>query len=118
MRKSRQSLEQIFEAQVQTLSLTLQLSTVRNYRSVFHRFLGYLRSAFPKVRQPAQLRRDPHMLGWIWPSKVISSAPVSLSAKIFPFVRSIFPGLCRRKMMSGFKRNCAAPIPCIPMLSC
>jgi site-specific recombinase XerD len=64
MTKPRQSLEQIFETQVQTLSLTLQLSTVRNYRSVFHRFLGYLRGAFPKVRRLSQLRRDPHMLGW------------------------------------------------------
>lgn len=64
MSQSRQSLEQIFETQVQTLSLTLQLSTVRNYRSVFHRFLAYLRGAFPKVHRLSQLRRDPHMLGW------------------------------------------------------
>ena len=64
MSQFRQSLEEIFEAHVKTLSLTLQLSTVRNYRSVFHRFLGYLRTAFPKVRRLSQLRRDPHMLGW------------------------------------------------------
>jgi site-specific recombinase XerD len=64
MTKPRQSLEQIFETQVQTLSLTLQLSTVRNYRSVAHRFLGYLRDAFPRVHRLSQLRRDPHMLGW------------------------------------------------------
>lgn len=65
MSQSRQSLEQIFARQVQTLSLTLQLSTVRNYRCVAHRFLGYLRDAFPEVRRLAQLRRDPHMLGWL-----------------------------------------------------
>jgi integrase len=64
MNQSRQSLEQIFETQIQTLSLTLQLSTVRNYRSVAHRFLVYLGDAFPKVRRLSQLRRDPHMLGW------------------------------------------------------
>jgi site-specific recombinase XerD len=64
MSQPRQSLEQIFAAHVETLSLTLQLSTVRNYQSVFHRFLGYLRTAFPKVRRLSQLRRDPHMLGW------------------------------------------------------
>ena len=64
MSHSRQSLEQIFERQVQTLSLTLQLSTVRNYRSVAHRFLAYLRDAFPRVHRLSQLRRDPHMLGW------------------------------------------------------
>jgi site-specific recombinase XerD len=64
MSQSRRSLEQILETHVQTLSLTLQFSTVRNYRYVFHRFLAYLRGAFPKVRQLSQLRRDPHMLGW------------------------------------------------------
>jgi site-specific recombinase XerD len=62
--KSRSSLTQIFEAQVQALALTLQPSTVRNYRSVFHRFLGYLDAVFPKVGQLSQLRRDPHILGW------------------------------------------------------
>jgi integrase len=64
MSQPRRTLEQIFETQVRTLSLTLQLSTVRNYRSVAHRFLVYLRDAFPKVRRLSQLRRDPHMLGW------------------------------------------------------
>jgi site-specific recombinase XerD len=62
--KSRPSLAQIFEAQVQALALTLQPSTVRNYRSVFHRFLGYLDATFPTVGQLSQLRRDPHILGW------------------------------------------------------
>ena len=56
MSQSKQSLEPIFETQVQP-------STVRNYRSVSHRFLGYLREAFPKVRRLSQLRRA-HMLGW------------------------------------------------------
>jgi site-specific recombinase XerD len=64
MSQSRRSLEQILETHVQTLSLTLQFSTVRNYRYVVHRFLAYLRGAFPKVRRLSQLRRDPHMLGW------------------------------------------------------
>jgi len=146
MSQSKQSLEPIFETQVQTLSLTLQPSTVRNYRSVSHRFLGYLRGAFPKVRRLSQLRRDPHMLGWfrwlcdqdpplsnstreehllclrrllmIWPSKVIPFRPVSLSVKIFLFVPSISLGLCLRKMINDFKRNCAAPTTCMRMLSC
>jgi site-specific recombinase XerD len=64
MSASKKSLEQIFETQVQTLSLTLQFSTVRNYRSVFNRFLDYLGDAFPRVRRLSQIRRDPHMLGW------------------------------------------------------
>lgn len=65
MSRSQLSLERLLEQQVQTLALTLQPSTVRNYRSVSHRFLTYLRTAFPNVRRVSQLRRDPHMLGWL-----------------------------------------------------
>lgn len=64
MKPSRTNLEQIFEAQIQTLALTLQPSTIANYRSMARRFLAYLRAAFPQVRQVSQLRRDPHLLGW------------------------------------------------------
>jgi site-specific recombinase XerD len=64
MSQPRKSLEQIFETQVQTLSLTLQPFTVVQYQYVAHRFLGYLRATFPEVRRLSQLRRDPHMLGW------------------------------------------------------
>jgi hypothetical protein len=60
MSRSQLSLEQLLEQQVQTLALTLQPSTVRNYRSASHRFLAYLRTAFPNLRRVSQLRRDPH----------------------------------------------------------
>lgn len=65
MSRAQRSLEQLLEQQVQTLALTLQPSTVRNYRTVSHRFLVYLSTAFPGVRRVSQLRRDPHMLGWL-----------------------------------------------------
>lgn len=58
------SLDQIFERHIQTLALTLRRDTVTNYRCVARRFLCYLHSAFPKVLRLAQLRRDPHLLGW------------------------------------------------------
>jgi integrase len=64
MNQPTRSLEQIFEAQVQTLSLTLQPFTVAKYQYVARHFVGYLRATFPKVRRLSQLRRDPHMLGW------------------------------------------------------
>jgi len=64
MSKPRQTLEQIFEAQVQTLALTLQPFTVVKYAYVARHFVGYLRATFPEVRRLSQLRRDPHMLGW------------------------------------------------------
>lgn len=64
MNQPPRSLEQIFEAQVQTLSLTLQPFTVAKYQYVARHFVGYLRATFPKVRRLSHLRRDPHMLGW------------------------------------------------------
>jgi site-specific recombinase XerD len=64
MSQSRRSLEQIFEAHIQTLALTLRRDTVTNHRCVAHRFLCYLHAAFPQVRRLVQLRRDPHLLGW------------------------------------------------------
>jgi site-specific recombinase XerD len=58
------SLEQILEAHIQTLALTLRPDTVSGYRGVTRRFLSYLHAAFPRVRRLSQLRRDPHLLGW------------------------------------------------------
>lgn len=64
MKQSRQSLEQIFQTQVEILSLTLQPFTVVKYQYVSRYFVGYLRAEFPEVCRLSQLRRDPHMLGW------------------------------------------------------
>lgn len=64
MSQPPRTLEQIFEAQVQTLALTLQPFTVVKYEYVARHFVGYLRTTFPEVRRLSQLRRDPHMLGW------------------------------------------------------
>jgi site-specific recombinase XerD len=58
------SLEQILEAHIRTLALTLRPDTVSGYRGATRRFLSYLRTAFPQVRRLSQLRRDPHLLGW------------------------------------------------------
>lgn len=64
MSQPRRSLEEIFETQVRTLSLTLQPFTVVKYQYVARHFVAYLRATFPKVRRLSQLRRDPHLLGW------------------------------------------------------
>jgi site-specific recombinase XerD len=64
MSQSPSSLEQILEAHIQTLALTLRPATVTTYRCVARGFLGYLHAAFPQVRRLSQLRRDPHLLGW------------------------------------------------------
>jgi site-specific recombinase XerD len=59
------SLDRIFEEQLQTLSVTLRQSTIGYYRSAVHRFLRYLHTAYPKLHTASQLRRDPHILGWL-----------------------------------------------------
>src|SRR5438874_2198000 len=64
MKPARPRLEKIFETQNWTLALTLRPETVDRYRTVARRFVTYLQTAFPQVRQLSQLRRDPHLLGW------------------------------------------------------
>jgi site-specific recombinase XerD len=64
MNLSPTSLEQAFEAQIETLALTRRPGTVGQYRATARRFLAYLRTAVPQVRRLSQIRRDPHLLGW------------------------------------------------------
>ena len=54
------NLEEIFAAQIQALR-----SPYRYYRVAADRFLAYLQTDFPHVRNLSELRRDPHLLGWI-----------------------------------------------------
>ncbi len=64
MHRSKTSLDQIFQAHIQTLALTLRYDSVVHYRCVARRFLCYLHTAFPQLGRLSQLRRDPHLLGW------------------------------------------------------
>ena len=58
------TLPQIFDRQIQILSLTRRPSTVRGYRVTARNFLAFLRTAAPGLDHLSDLRRDPHMLGW------------------------------------------------------
>ncbi len=146
MSQPRQSLEQIFEVQVQTLSLTLQPFTVVKYQYVARRFVGYLRANFPEVRRLSQLRRDPHMLGWFrWLCELRPPVgnhtreqrllclrrliedlaaqghrlqPGLIIREDFPVRPEYLPGLCLRKTINDFKKNCTVQIACIPIPSC
>jgi hypothetical protein len=51
MSQRQPSLEEIFESDIQTLALTSRPGTVDQHQSTARRFLGYLRAAFPEVRQ-------------------------------------------------------------------
>jgi site-specific recombinase XerD len=65
MSQSHPTLEHIFQTQVQTLALTLRPTTMHEYRHVARDFLDYLHATFPQLRRLSQLRRDPHLLGWL-----------------------------------------------------
>jgi site-specific recombinase XerD len=65
MTRSRINLELLFEKQIQTLALTLQPSTIAQYQCTARRFLTYFHTAFPQLHWPSQLRRDPHLLGYL-----------------------------------------------------
>lgn len=62
---SHPSLEQILAAQVEQLAATRRPGTVTCYRTLASQFLHYLRATHPQVRRLSQLRRDPHLLGWL-----------------------------------------------------
>ena len=56
---------EIFDAHIQTLTTTLRPHTIYTYRIAACRFLSYLQTDFPQVLRLSELRRDPHLLGWL-----------------------------------------------------
>jgi len=58
-------LEQTLTGHVQILATTFQRQTVMGYGTAVNHFLTYLRANFPHVCRLSQLRRDPHLLGWV-----------------------------------------------------
>ncbi len=65
MNQRAPSLEEIFATHIQTLATTLRPNTVQHYRCTARHFLTYLQTGFPQLRRLSQLRRDPHLLGWL-----------------------------------------------------
>jgi len=65
VRKVPHALERALNARVRLLATTLRPATARQYHYTARHFIAYLRGAFPEVRRPNELRRDPHLLGWI-----------------------------------------------------
>ena len=64
MKRSRSSMDEIVEAQIQVLTTTRRPKTVRCYRYCAHNFLAYLHTTFPRLHKLSQLRRDPHLIAW------------------------------------------------------
>lgn len=65
MRTPPHPLEEALRARVRLLATTLRPATVRQYQHTVRWFMAYLRQSFPDIRRADQLRRDPHVLGWL-----------------------------------------------------
>jgi site-specific recombinase XerD len=55
----------VFERAVDSIGAALSPETTRHYRGTVRKFLGYLGACHPEVNRLDQLRRDPHILGWM-----------------------------------------------------
>ena len=63
--RRREKLQRIFDPQIRNLALTLRAGSVLGYQVASRRFLNYLATAYPEIHSLSQLRRDPHILGWL-----------------------------------------------------
>jgi len=63
----------VFERAVASLCTALSPGSARSYDATVRNFLCYLAAAYPEVTHLDQLRRDPHILGWM--SRMRSQKP-------------------------------------------
>lgn len=63
----------VFDRAVDSLGAALSPESHRHYRGTVHNFLRYLGAAHPEVNALEQLRREPHLLGWM--SRLRSQRP-------------------------------------------
>ena len=58
-------LESLFERSAQSLTTALGDGSRRAHAATFRSFLRYLAAHHPEICRLEQLRRDPHILGWL-----------------------------------------------------
>jgi site-specific recombinase XerD len=77
-------LEPLFERAAQSLSTALSDWSVRGYHAALRNFLRYLSAHHPEICQLAQVRRDPHVLGWLAELRAHTPplAKISLAARV------------------------------------
>ena len=83
-KQSAHALEKALESCIGLLETTLQPATISQYRHTARLFIDFLQESFPEVRQPSQLRRDPHMLGWLeylWRRRTAAGAALTSGAR-------------------------------------
>ena len=71
-------LASVFDRSLDSLGAALSPDTIRHYRGTVRNFLSYLGAAHPAVDSLDQLRRDPHLLGWM--SRLRSQSPPLVTA--------------------------------------
>ena len=67
-----------FDRAIDALGMALSPESTRQYRGTVHKFLNYLAADHPEVRRLEQLRREPHILGWM--SRLHSQVPPLVTA--------------------------------------
>jgi integrase len=91
MKKVPHPLQEALQARVRLLATTLRPGIIAGYQVTVRRFIGYLGQTFPDVRQPDQLKRDPHILGWIehlWTQRVMfADRPLSATSRAAHLIR-------------------------------
>lgn len=69
----RHPLAPLFDRAVDSFCVSLSPDTTRHYRGTARNFLSYLGADHPEVQRLDQLRREPHILGWM--SRLRSQIP-------------------------------------------
>jgi site-specific recombinase XerD len=58
-------IDELLDWQIQNLATVLRPGTIVLYRYAARSFLSYLKVHHPAIRRLSQLRRNPHILGWL-----------------------------------------------------
>ena len=90
---------------VESLSTALSPATTRNYNIAVRSFLVYVGATYPEVIRLEQLRRDPHILGWM-ASLRAQTPPLATTTCIGRFIalRAIFSELAWTSQVAELAR--------------
>ena len=94
-----------FDRAVDSFSAALSPDTIRHYRGTARNFLGYLAADHPQVQRLDQLRRDPHILGWMSRRRA-QARPLSTASYINQLIalRSLFHELAWTEKLAELTR--------------
>ena len=79
----------LFDRAVDSLGAALSPESNRHYRGTVRNFLSYLGAAHPEVNSLEQLRREPHLLGWM--SRLRSQTPPLATASYINHLIALRP---------------------------